>query len=504
MGKTSDDTDLLLKLTSDADLFCTKWGEPYVDCVSNGVRHTYPLRSDEFEGWLGWRFYRETGRAIRQAPMLNVLAALSARALMDSNTHSLFLRVANAGDKLYLDLANDRGEVVEITSMGWKLVTECPVRFRRPRGLAPLPKPAPNGHIGLLRPFLGNIGDCGFALVVGWLLNILNGPLLQPILIFTGPQESAKSFATKFTRSILDPHIDPLSSLPTTTAEFGRAINKGLIQAWDNISQIKPSISDTLCRISTGGFDCRYTPGVRLCDSDTRPMMLNGIVEFVERPDLAARALFVPLRPIERQLTSKELDLRFSRDWPKILGALLDAAVYGLAGGKALTKPVGRFVDMEQWVSRCEAKLTLQQKFSAAYAESKGIADDALADADPLCGLLVGFIEERGSFIGTPTDFWAALKQRNVGTRSLPRFPGSAAILSSRLNRLTPILKRQGITITPDRGGQKGTRSMLVQRESSLSAVPPEKVKTVRAGAKETRKGHDQLSLALADDTDDV
>jgi hypothetical protein len=499
MSKTEDDTDLLLNLTREAELFRSEWGEPYADFEAGGVRHTAPLCSAEFEDWLTVKFLRASGRAIRRAPMDTVLATLRANGSLSNTVCPIFLRFGSVGNKRYLDLANSRGEVVEITATGWRLVTDCPLRFRRPKWMGALPTPIAGAQIDLLRYFLGNITDDGFVLVVGWLLSLFHAGI-RPMLVFTGPHGSAKSGAARFTRAIVDPRFDPLSSLPETRAEFSRAINNGWIQAWDNISDIKPRVSDLLCQISTGGFDHRSPPGARLCDEGMRPMILNGIVTFVQRPDLADRALFVPLEPAKagRLIGTEKLNSRFAQCWPKILGALLDATVCGLAAGTRSTSTVGRFVDMEQWVARCEPALCLPVKFQAAYAESRIQSNHSLADADPLCALLADYLAERSEFLGTPTELWKALERHNQSCKLLSRFPGSAAALTARLKRLEPLLNDQGIRLTPDRGGQQGTRSILIKSSSprrDASSAPSPTIRRPKTAAAD----QSQLSLGLGD-----
>ena len=63
-----------------------------------------------------------------------------------------------------------------------------------------------------------------------------------------------------------------------------------------------------------------------------RPILLNGIEEVVSRPDLGDRAIFLTLAPIKeaRRRSEAELWREFEIARPRILGALLDAAVHGL------------------------------------------------------------------------------------------------------------------------------------------------------------------------------
>ena len=98
---------------------------------------------------------------------------------------------------------------------------------------------------------------------------------------------------------------------------------------FDNVSGLPSWISDTLCRLATGGgFAVRqlYTDQEEVIFTATRPIILNGIEDIVTRPDLADRGLFLQLQPISEasRRTEAEFWQAFRQDCPKILGALLD------------------------------------------------------------------------------------------------------------------------------------------------------------------------------------
>src|SRR5262249_34872343 len=111
--------------------------------------------------------------------------------------------------------------------------------------------------------------------------------------------------------------------------------SNGHVLAFDNVSGLPAWISDTLCRLATGGgFAVRqlYTDQDEVLFDATRPVILNGIEEMVARPDLADRAVFLTFEPIpeERRLPEQDLRTAFEPERPRILGALLDAVVEGL------------------------------------------------------------------------------------------------------------------------------------------------------------------------------
>src|SRR5262249_50551779 len=79
------------------------------------------------------------------------------------------------------------------------------------------------------------------------------------------------------------------------------AASNSWIVGYDNVSRIPSWLSDALCRLATGGgFSTRklYTDDEEQLFNAQRPVSLNGIEDFVNRPDLADRTIFLTLDPI--------------------------------------------------------------------------------------------------------------------------------------------------------------------------------------------------------------
>ena len=62
------------------------------------------------------------------------LTGLQGDALLGGLEYPVFTRVAEADGAMYLFLANDKGEAVEVTAAGWRVVTDPPVKFVRKKG----------------------------------------------------------------------------------------------------------------------------------------------------------------------------------------------------------------------------------------------------------------------------------------------------------------------------------------------------------------------------------
>jgi hypothetical protein len=90
------------------------------------------------------------------------------------------------------------------------------------------------------------------------------------------------------------------------------AASNGHVLAFDNVSGLPAWISDTLCRLATGGgFAVRqlYSDQDEVLFDAARPVILNGIEDIVTRPDLADRALFLTLEPIAEERRRPEQEL---------------------------------------------------------------------------------------------------------------------------------------------------------------------------------------------------
>src|SRR5262249_49798300 len=151
----------------------------------------------------------------------------------------------------------------------------------------------------------------------------------------SGEQGSAKTVLSKLLRALVDPNEAPVRALPREERELMIAANNGHLLAFDNLSGLPTWLSDALCRLASGGsFTVRqlYTNDEEVLFKAARPTLLNGIEEVIGRADLADRAIFLTLMPIEEEQRRSEAELwrEFELARPTIVGALLDAAVHGL------------------------------------------------------------------------------------------------------------------------------------------------------------------------------
>jgi hypothetical protein len=261
--------------------------------------------------------------------------------------------------------------------------------------------------VDALRPFLNVRSDADFVLVVAWALAALRNRGPYPVIVLSGEQGSAKSTFSAILRALLDPNTAPLRALPREDRDLFIAASNGHVLAFDNVSGLPAWISDTLCRLATGGgFAVRqlYTDQDEVLFDAARPVILNGIEDIVTRPDLADRAVFLTLEPIpeERRRPEAELWAAFEAERPRILGALLGAVVQGI---KRLPEirldKLPRMADFALWATACEIALWPTGTFWSAYSGNRDEAAAGVIDADPIAAAVRAFMAVRTVWTGT-------------------------------------------------------------------------------------------------------
>jgi hypothetical protein len=366
--------------------------------------------------------------------------------------------------------------------------------------------PAPGGSIETLRPFLNVQSDWHFVLAVSWMLAVLRHRGPYPVLVLSGEQGSAKSTLSAILRSLLDPNTAPLRALPREDRELFIAATNGHVLTFDNVSGLRPWVSDTLCRLATGGgFAVRqlYTDQDEVLFDAARPLILNGIEDIVERPDLADRAVFLTLEPIpeESRRPQAELWAAFETERPQILGALLDAVVEGLKRLPETRLPgLPRMADFALWAAACETALWSAGTFWSAYCSNRDEAVEGVIEADPVAAAVRVFMSKRTEWTGTASDLLDALAEEVDERISKSKtWPDSPRALSGRLRRAATFLRKVGIEVIFKKEGRARTRIIHLvssapenlgpqpSAPSAQSATPPKSTSSIDFQANQLR-----------------
>ena|SRR5215207_2343713 len=475
-GHKPTQAELLVRCAADAELFHTPSGDAYATILVEDHRETHPMKAKGFRRWLVRGYYERYDRPPGAQALQDALWLLEARAQFDGPEREVYVRVAEHEDAIYVDLANERWEAVKITTDGWRVVSDPPVRFRRPRGMLALPTPKKGkrkGLVDLLRTFINVADDDALRLIVAWLVQAFRPTGPYPALILQGEQGSAKSTLERLLRALVDPSTASLRTTPRNERDLIIAATNSWCVAFDNISSLPPWVSDALCRLSTGGgFSARelYTDSEEVLFDATRPVILNGITDVATRPDLLDRALIITLPPIpeEKRRSEAKLHQEFEKALPSILGALLD----GVAGALGRVEDVRlegmpRMADFAVWATAAESALGWEPgTFMAAYAGNRTEATENALEADPVAGAVRQFMADRAEWTGTITVLWQNLNELvDEDVRRTKAWPKAANALAKRLKRLAPALRAVGIEYSePSRVGKAGSRMKKLRK----------------------------------------
>jgi len=437
------------------ELFHTDTHDAYAVVTVGDHRETWPVKAKGFRRWLQRLYYTRHGKAAGNQAVQDAIGVLEGKALFEAAEQPVAVRVADHHGAIWLDLANQRWEAVEITPGGWRVVGDPPVRFRRPAGARPLPVPVPGGQLGELRGFC-NLDDDGWKLVLGFLAVTLRPVGPYPVLNLLGAQGSAKTTTAKALRDLVDPAVAGLRAEPKDERDLAIAATNSQIVGYDNLSAIPTWLSDALCRLATGGgFATRelYSDAEQALFDFQRPVVLTGIEELAVRGDLADRSLLVDLAALDdaarRDEASFWADYQAAR--PRLLGALLDAASLALRRLPTVhLDRLPRLADFALWVVAAAPALGMDAgEFLAAYEHNRAAANAMAVEALPVASVVCRFAQQQRSWTGTATHLLAALNKDappDVDRRART-WPKTAKALSDALRRTQPNLAKVGVRV---------------------------------------------------------
>ena len=426
----------------------------------NGHLENYRLDSANFKRWIAGRFYEATGNAPAGQMLADALRVLEVRAIEEGTRYIPAYRTAWYDGCSWLDLCDADWRAVRVSSSGWEVTNEPPVKFIRTETMAALPAPEPGYLLEELRGFI-NAEDDDYHLIVAWLVGSLWGrATAYPVLALGGEQGSGKTTMARLLRSLVDPSAVSALALPKDERDLFTMAMSGHVLSFDNVSKVEAWFSDAVCRLATGaGFLTRKLHS----DSDpfwfhgSRPCILNGIPSLTDRADLAERALTVRLLRIDETTRESEDDwwVSWEAARPRILGALLDAisvAVRKYDSTKLDRMP--RMAAFAKLMAATEEGLGWPAgTFMQAYDANRRATSEAVFESDPVAVAIHGFMAMtdlvNGAWEGTATMLLARLNAF-VGeeTRRSKFWPAKVNALGNAVDRAAPLLRHKGVRVT--------------------------------------------------------
>jgi hypothetical protein len=459
--------DLLIRYGREGELFHDPDGEPYATVEVGDHRETYHLRTKGYRGWLRHKCYLEEKERLekigrpeesptvpRSQQINDALAQLEAISQFEGPEREVHVRVAEHEGAIYVDLADERWRAVRIDPDRWRIISDPPVKFVRPKGMLPLPEPVEGGEgEKRLRDLLNVKDEDSWQLLLAWLIAAFRPDRPFVVLILQGEQGSAKSTVERVLRALVDPSTAPLRTTPRNEHDLYIAATSSWVVAFDNISYLPSWLSDALCKLSTGGgFSTRtlYENREQELFDAIRPVILNGIADVATRPDLLDRSIILTMPPIPEFQRRPESELweELEEASPKILGFLFGAvsvALRNLSGTKLGRLP--RMADFALWVSAAEEALGWEKgSFIRIYNDNRGDANRQALETSPVAAAVWKLMQREDQWCGTPTQLLGALAGVSGEDKKRPEWlPSAPNGLSFAMKRLAPALRTIGI-----------------------------------------------------------
>ncbi len=452
-------TKQLVGIGTSHKLFHNEAGVAYVEVNVDKHTEVWPVEEHEYKSLLSRLFFRLTNGVANDKSLDEAGALLSAFAIYEGDQREVSVRVASRGSSIFIDRANPDWNSVGIGLSGWKLF-DRPYFTRKP-GMLPLPEPQVGGSLKNLRKFV-NLTDEQWVLYQAFLVSCLrpNGPYW--ILVINGQQGSGKSVLSSVTRSLIDPNrVVSQGSFKSEEDLVITAQNSHLV-VLDNLSKITDSQADALCRLVSGsGFRTRkhYTNSDENLMQTVNPVVLNGIPNFVSRPDLEDRSLQLWLRPLADRKTEQSFWAEFEEARPSILGGLFSAVSEATRNlDEVEVADDIRMQDSFKWALAAEPALDCSPgDLLKALKANKARRIDEILSNDQLTDLIRLHAEskckETGSWIVSPKELERALTNRHSDIE-IP----VPAQLSNHVMRVIPVLADAGVRVKRLERSNKGAR----------------------------------------------
>ena len=452
----------------ESSVWVDEQGCVWADVEIRGRADSVEVRSMQFQRWL-----RDTLRARGYPPPKKAAVTLAVEELdswgaMQGPQFRRRLRVAHHEGRIYLDLANDAGEVVEITPEGWRVIPCAPVRFMRGASTLALPHPVRGGSVELLRPLVNASVEEHWVLMAGFLVGCFGtGPF--PVLCLQGQHARGKSTTMEVLRSVVDPDRVTRASRPRSVRDLMVAGQRRWVLSYDNLSGLSPDLSDALCVLATGGAAAErrlYTNSEEVIHERMAPTMCSGIDDIATRGDLVRRAIILDLPRLHAPSAEASLRAQLREVRPRVLGALLDAvsmAMKGRGAGSPTTTDLS-MVDHVEWVEGAASSLGWNSgHYGEVYAAMQRTAYEREIDRDPVARALHQRVTAEGPLVGTTTEVMAALDDRFVdrAVRASSEWPKGPRGFSDAIRRAAPALRALGVDA--DQGTGRARRTWTIR-----------------------------------------
>ena len=461
MSQNPKATEIIeMVLGSNAVIFTDQYGIACIAFEGNG-NEIDEINSPAFAQWLADMCFENLEGYVPSGPTeRQVIKVLQAKARRSGKRYNLDINITRAANAIWYDLGSG---AVRITNKKWSITKNPPIVFRKPIGQQLQVRPKRGGDVKLLLNYFNITNESEQILILCYVVTLFTPEIQYPVLILHGTQGAGKSLLMQIMKSLVD-HSELDTGLSTPKDEQDLALHAlhNFLLFYDNLSGMKEPFSDALCRAVTGSsFATRrlYSNNEVFTVRFNRPVILNGLNQFVTKSDLLDRSLAMQLERIadDNRKEPSLINAEFEKDKPYILGAIFDAIVKAQEVYSAVQqyKGLSRMTEFDHWGCAIAEVLGYgQDRFRQARKENMQLQHGYAIEASPVGTAIVEFMKDKEDWSGEPSELYGLLDP--IWTRLYLEKPKGAPGLGKAVNILIPNLQAKGIkTIRPPRGNSR-------------------------------------------------
>ncbi|WP_105618646.1 hypothetical protein [Vallitalea okinawensis] len=453
-------SDIILDLLKGIEVIKDDYDTVYAKIKVGNLTELVNTRKKKFKYYIIKKFLDDRGTPPSDNSISQAINAIEAGAIFSTEPKNVGKRVVKVDNTFNYDLANSKYQYIRIAPSGCKVTNDSNVYFSRSGNMRTqvMPDFSLNCRelFDLLKKHFRFKTKNDLILLATYLVSCFVPDIPHPILVLYGEKGAAKSTSMKMIKSIVDPSIQGLITMPNSKQDLAVVLANNYMPSFDNLDIITPEKSDMLCMAATGGGFAKrqlYTDDEEVILTFKRCVMLNGINIVATRPDLLDRSILIELERIseEERKTEEEVWEEFDADKPKILGAIL------LTLSKAMSmyniirpKKLGRMADFTKWGYISAEVLELGgDKFLKAYLDNQSKANEEAVGSHPVAATVQALMRDKDSYESSVSDLLVALERVaevekiDIKVKSFPKAPN---ILSKRLKEVKSNLALIGIT----------------------------------------------------------
>ena len=437
-------------------IFRDEQGQGYIKIADEDEKWVVvPIKGKKLPRLLLRRFYKHDRVIPKKKEIDNMIRLIEAYADI-APKQKMPLRVAWEEGRIFYNLGDALGNVVEVGPGSWQKQQNSPVLFREyaigTQQVLPLSDQAMSPD--RLFDFV-NIADPQERLLFAvYLVSCFIPEIAHPAAMVFGGAGAAKSSIARVVKQLVDPAGAITVGFPAHEVELAQFLSHNYYCAFDNLSNISKKQSDMLCTAVTGG---NFVKRTAYSDQEDTVFVFKNCLAFTgihlvaEETDLLDRILLFELQSIDEDCRQLEEDFlrNFEEARPHILGWIFDTLAKALRiFPKISVTKLPRLADFYKWgIAITEAMGYERARFETAFAQNRAKINWSVIEANSLATVITDLMKSKKTWEGTVSQLFDLLIRKYDG-RQLPKAPNQ---LSRSLKEIEAALKNAGIAVQWER-----------------------------------------------------